>query len=284
MRTVGRHALPRGGRAQRRRLRVGRPSTGVLIAAVTGGALLTGGAGTLLTGPGLTSVANAAELPAVARAGAVPRAVIPPLEPATESLVLSTTSATYTSPVQSGLAPLVALASATTTSPAQLDVTLLGDVSRVAAAHRLQLARQAHLEAVRRARLASSTSRSAVRVALPAGFGARVLAIASQYRGVPYRWGGQTPAGFDCSGFVDYVFARLGRTLPHSAAGIYAVSARVSPSQVRPGDLVFVYRGGVIYHVAIYAGPGLWWEASTPGRPVGLDRAWSSAISYGRIG
>lgn len=287
MRTVGKHARPRGGRAQRRRMRANRPSAGALIAAITGGALLTGGAGTLLASPGLASVAHAAEVPAAAHAGLAPRAAVPALDPATESLVLSARSASYSSPVQSGLAPLVALAGpmASASAPTlQADTTLLLEVSRVAASHRLQLVRAARVEAVRRARLASSTSRSSVRAALPAGFGARVLAIASRYRGVPYRWGGQTPAGFDCSGYVSYVFAQLGRSLPHSAAGIHAVATRVSPSQVRPGDLVFVYRGGTISHVAIYAGPGRWWEASTPGRPVGLDRAWSSAVSYGRIG
>lgn len=267
-------------------MRASRPSAGVLIAAITGGALLTGG-GTLLASPGLASVANAAEVPAAVGAGLAPRAVSAALTPASESLVFSTSDASYTSPVQSGLAPLVALAMPRDSSSrlaAQADTTLLVDVSRVAAQHRLQLVRAVRIEAVRKARLASSTSRSSVRAALPAGFGARVLAIASRYRGVPYRWGGQTPAGFDCSGYVSYVFAQLGRTLPHSAAGIYAVATKISASQARPGDLVFVYKGGTISHVAIYAGPGLWWEASTPGRPVGLDRAWSSAVSYGRIG
>ena len=111
-----------------------------------------------------------------------------------------------------------------------------------------------------------------------------MLAIAARYRGTPYRWGGGTPAGFDCSGYVHYVFAQLGYSLPRTAAGIAAVSRPVSASQLAPGDLVFVHRYGTISHVAIYAGGGRWWEATTPGHTVSLDYGWSSAVSYGRIG
>ena len=58
-----------------------------------------------------------------------------------------------------------------------------------------------------------------------------------------------------------------------------------SVSSPQPGDLVFVYNGGggSIGHVAIYAGNGYWWEAANPEVGVGLHRAWTTNVSYGRI-
>ena len=66
-----------------------------------------------------------------------------------------------------------------------------------------------------------------------------VVAIAMQYIGVPYLWGGASPSGFDCSGFIMYVYAKLGVSLPHNAAMQYGVGVPVSRSELQPGDLVF---------------------------------------------
>ena len=67
-----------------------------------------------------------------------------------------------------------------------------------------------------------------------------VVAIAMQYLGVPYVWGGASPSqGFDCSGFTMYVYAQVGVTLPHYAASQYELGSPVSRDQLEPGDLVF---------------------------------------------
>ena len=66
-----------------------------------------------------------------------------------------------------------------------------------------------------------------------------VLATAMGLRGSPYRSGGNDPAGFDCSGFVRYVFAQHGRSLPREVREQFAVGARIERDEVRPGDLVF---------------------------------------------
>jgi len=116
-----------------------------------------------------------------------------------------------------------------------------------------------------------------------AAFGQRVLAEARRDGGGRYVYGGSTPAGFDCSGYVSYVYRHLGISLPHSAAQIRARVSHISASSVRAGDLVFVTRGGVTSHVAIYAGRGVWYEASNPSQPVGLHRAWTSSVNYGRV-
>jgi cell wall-associated NlpC family hydrolase len=110
--------------------------------------------------------------------------------------------------------------------------------------------------------------------------GAAILAEAAKYAGVPYLWGGSTPAGFDCSGFTTYVFAQLGISLPRTAA---QQKNFVTPvSEPRPGDLVFY--GSPAYHVGIYAGNNTMWDSARPGTVVSLRTIWDSGdLSYGRI-
>lgn len=79
--------------------------------------------------------------------------------------------------------------------------------------------------------------------------GNSVLAIANTLLGSPYKWAGSTPAGFDCSGFVAYVYAQMGISLPHSSYGILNAGRVVSAAEAQPGDLVY-WPG----HIGIYAG------------------------------
>ena len=104
---------------------------------------------------------------------------------------------------------------------------------------------------------------------------ARVIDTADNYLGVPYKWGGSSPiTGFDCSGYVKYVFARQGVQLPRtsreqSAAG-RAVTASVS--SLRQGDIVlFAESRQQISHVAIYAGEGMIIHSSSSGGGVRYD-------------
>jgi len=83
--------------------------------------------------------------------------------------------------------------------------------------------------------------------------GGQAVAIAEQYLGVPYVYGGASPSGFDCSGLVMYVYAQLGVELPHNAAAQYSVLPHVPLSDLEPGDLVFFNGLG---HVGIYVGNG----------------------------
>lgn len=93
----------------------------------------------------------------------------------------------------------------------------------------------------------------------------RIIATAKNYIGVPYLWAGSTPSGFDCSGFVQYVFKAHGISLNRTAATQYKHGTYVSKSSLQPGDLVFfqnTYKAG-ISHVGIYIGNGQFIHASS---------------------
>ena len=77
------------------------------------------------------------------------------------------------------------------------------------------------------------------------------------FRGVPYRLGGADPAGFDCSGLVQYVFAQYGLAVPRVVEQQYEIGDKVRPSDIKPGDLIFFHtnRGSDdASHVAIAIG------------------------------
>ena len=103
----------------------------------------------------------------------------------------------------------------------------------------------------------------------------RVLPTAERYLGVRYRWGGTSPkTGFDCSGFVQYVFAKHGTRLPRTSREQAALGQRLRPawSALRPGDLVmFAEPGRRISHVAIYAGRRRIIHATGSGKKVRFD-------------
>jgi len=89
--------------------------------------------------------------------------------------------------------------------------------------------------------------------------GQRVVQIAEQFLGLPYVYGGSTPAGFDCSGFTSYVFKQMGYTLNRVSADQIHNGVPVSKSELKPGDLLLFKRQGAsrIHHVGIYVGNGM---------------------------
>ena len=112
-------------------------------------------------------------------------------------------------------------------------------------------------------------------VAPPSRYGG-VVGIAMQYLGTPYVWGGASPSGFDCSGFVMYVYSQVGVSLPHSTYAMWGMGVPVSQDQLQPGDLVFFYGLG---HMGIYVGGGQYIHSPHTGDVVKI-----SSISGGYVG
>ncbi|KZC95263.1 hydrolase [Clavibacter tessellarius] len=140
----------------------------------------------------------------------------------------------------------------------------------------------------RRTQLASSvtnyTGASASQLAqnpiYPGTSATGVAAVARQYLGTPYVLGGNSPAGFDCSGLVQYVFAQFGLDLPHSVRAQGAAGVTVPESEARAGDIV-VWNDGS--HDGIYTGNGIMIDAPKPGDHVKERPVWSSNVHYVRL-
>lgn len=93
----------------------------------------------------------------------------------------------------------------------------------------------------------------------------KILGSAASFLGTRYVYGGSSPRGFDCSGFVQYIFRNAGFDLPHNAAAQAGYGTPVEKGSLKPGDLVFFsyYGSKGINHVGIYAGNDQFIHAST---------------------
>jgi cell wall-associated NlpC family hydrolase len=112
----------------------------------------------------------------------------------------------------------------------------------------------------------------------------RIIKVARNQFGDPYRYGAAGPSAFDCSGYTLFVYAKAtGKSLPHLASGQYRMGRHISRAQARPGDLVFFHSGGSIYHAAIYAGHGDVYHSPHSGTVVQRDPIWTSSVYYARI-
>jgi peptidoglycan DL-endopeptidase CwlO len=132
---------------------------------------------------------------------------------------------------------------------------------------------------------ASAPPRPAAAIAVPSGgavLGARAATLAGGLVGMPYRYGGSSPAGFDCSGLVFYVYRELGLAVPRTAAEQRSAAMRVPQDGLQPGDLVFFYTPED--HVGIYLGGGEFVHAPATGRVVERARLDSPFFILGFAG
>ena len=179
--------------------------------------------------------------------------------------------------------------------------SIRSEIERLEAA---EAARQAELERQARARLAAQQQAQAVvsesqheapafsaepvigpseadATAPPPARHGGVVGIAMQFLGTPYVWGGSSPGGFDCSGFVMYVYAQVGISLPHNAAAQFGYGTPVSRDQLQAGDLVFFNGLG---HNGIYIGGGQFIHSPHTGDVVkisSLSDSWYAATFVG---
>lgn len=150
--------------------------------------------------------------------------------------------------------------------------SLSKQIKQLVAAERARMAKAA-AEAARRAAAAASSQPDG-RSSDAGSLGSphpEAVTVAKRYLGVPYVWGGTTPAGFDCSGLVQYVYAQIGISLPRTSRTQFTIGQFIPRSRtdlLEPGDLVFFGYGGdsnKIHHVGIYAGGGSFINAPSTG-------------------
>jgi hypothetical protein len=114
--------------------------------------------------------------------------------------------------------------------------------------------------------------------------GGQAVALAFEFLGVPYVWGGATPTGFDCSGLTMYVYGQLGIKLGHYTGFQYYEGRRVSRDQLEPGDLLFFHANsiGVPQHEGMYIGNGSFIHAPHTGDVVRISSLFDTryALSY----
>ena len=116
------------------------------------------------------------------------------------------------------------------------------------------------------------------------GSRAKALAYAKQFIGTPYVWGGTTPKGFDCSGFLQYTAAAAGLHLPRLSSQQAASGQRAAIGSLKPGDLVAF--GSDAHHIAYYLGNGQILESPHTGASVRIrslgknENAWGIHIRY----
>ena len=109
--------------------------------------------------------------------------------------------------------------------------------------------------------------------------GSAIAEIALRYVGVPYRSGGTTPEGFDCSGFTSYVFGQAGISLPRTSGAQKGAGTVVSRADAQAGDLI--WSPG---HISIYLGDGMQIDAPRPGKSIQVRSIWQSNPTFIRVG
>jgi NlpC/P60 family len=116
--------------------------------------------------------------------------------------------------------------------------------------------------------------------------GGQAVAIAYRFLGVPYVWGGSTPAGFDCSGLTMYVYGQLGIKLGHYTGFQYYAGLRVSRDQLQPGDLLFFHANsaGVPQHEGMYIGNGQFIHAPHTGDVVKVSSLFDTRYALAYVG
>jgi cell wall-associated NlpC family hydrolase len=102
-----------------------------------------------------------------------------------------------------------------------------------------------------------------------------------RYIGAPYVFGGADPSGFDCSGFIMFVYAQYGVSLPHSVHAQDGIGTPISQADAQPGDVVIFNDDS---HDGFYAGNGMILHAPYPGARVRVQKLWTTAVHFERFG
>lgn len=109
---------------------------------------------------------------------------------------------------------------------------------------------------------------------------AKLVKVAKRYAGARYAFGGDSPSGFDCSGFTKFIYSKFGVDLPHSAWAQGQEGHRVSRAKAKPGDLVITSGGA---HVGIWVSKGKFIDAPRPGQVVHVRKIYTNNYYIVRV-
>lgn len=101
--------------------------------------------------------------------------------------------------------------------------------------------------------------------------GERAAAVALRQVGVPYRYGGKSPNGFDCSGLVYYSYVQAGKRVPRTTAALWSTTVPITRENLHAGDLLFFQIDGKMSHVGMYLGNGRFVHAPSSGKSVAVQ-------------
>ena len=101
--------------------------------------------------------------------------------------------------------------------------------------------------------------------------GAQAAVVALEQVGVPYRYGGNSPSGFDCSGLVQYSYLQAGMSTPRTTGQLWSAARTIGNAELRKGDLLFFNIDGKMSHVGMYVGAGRFVHAPQSGRSVSVE-------------
>ena len=113
--------------------------------------------------------------------------------------------------------------------------------------------------------------------------GERAAIVALSQVGVPYRYGGSTRSGFDCSGLVQYSYGQAGKRIPRTTGQLWSSSSTVARSELQAGDLLFFKIEGKMSHVGLYLGEQQFVHAPSSGRTVSVEKLTSPFYSSALI-
>lgn len=188
-------------------------------------------------------------------------------------------------------APAVATDTYTATTPEELaaakaakEAAARAAAAQAAQAAAAQAARQqaaTQLQQYATGYTGPSAAQYVAQAAHPAFSLAAVFATGQRYIGTPYVFGGSTPAGFDCSGFVMFVYSQFGIDLPHSVVRQAAIGTPIPRSEAQPGDVIVLNDRS---HDGFYAGPGMIMDAPKPGGRVSIRKIWTDDYTVYRFG
>ena len=111
----------------------------------------------------------------------------------------------------------------------------------------------------------------------------RLIKYGEKFIGTPYQWGGESPSGFDCSGFVQYVYSHFGVNLPRVSKDQAAYGRPVSAANAKAGDLVYYGEGPGVHHIGIYLGGGKFLEAPHTGDYVKIAPIGANVGGFTRV-